>query len=348
MTPTRNGEDAFIRRLRILHKISSATIGSDNDRIDGALRFALDELGLDQGYLGAIDEQTNELVMQNVVSRNGEPSYGDGKRYPLAETLLGKVVNTESVLAAPDVVQTRSEQGIEYSDEWRSYIAVSIRFGGRCYGAVGFKGRLPRREPFSPIDIEFVQMTGDLIAASVDRIQQRGRLDALAFYDSLTGLPNRALLDDRLDQSIIRAKRSESSFAVFFLDLDGFKSINDRFGHAVGDEALKQFAMRLAANGREGDTVARLGGDEFVVVAPHIGVDRDALELANRIAQCTSHPIVIDDRSLTVSVSIGISMFPINGVDAATLLRCADAAMFQAKSEGKNCARASTATTATE
>jgi diguanylate cyclase (GGDEF)-like protein len=327
-------EHAFIHRLRILHRISSATTTDDINRIDAALHFALDELGLDQGYLGAIDEQTNELVIENVVVRAGVPTYPPGKRYPLGETLLGHVVNADLVLAAPDVIKVRAEHGVRYSDEWKSFIAVAIRFGERSYGAIGFKGRTVRDVPFSQVDVEFVQITGDLIAASVQRRLQRDRLDALAFYDALTGLPNRVLLVDRLEQCIIRSKRSTTGFALLFLDLDGFKTINDEFGHAAGDDVLREFATRLARIGREGDTVARLGGDEFVVVAPNIETDRDARELAARLTQSTYEPVVVKGNRFALSVSIGIGMFPENGTDASTLLAYADSAMFAAKGSG--------------
>jgi diguanylate cyclase (GGDEF)-like protein len=326
----------YADRLRTLHTLATSRTQSDNSRVDRALTFALEELALEQAYFGAVDELTNELVMQNVVTAGAQPSYGPGKRYPLNTTLIGRVVDSDSVLAAPDVATARKQHGIVYHDEWQCYVAVAIRVDGRRYGAIGFLGRSVRHQEFSAFDTEFVRITGDIIASAIERSLTRARLDRLAFHDSLTGLPNRALFMDRLAQCIISAKREDVRFALLFLDLDGFKTVNDSLGHLAGDEVLKSTAARLESFARQGDTVARLGGDEFVILAPLIQTAHDAGAFARRVADAVRQPMPVKGQRLTLSTSIGVSLFPESGTDPASLLACADAAMFEAKAQGKN------------
>lgn len=152
-----------------------------------------------------------------------------------------------------------------------------------------------------------------------------------AHHDALTDLPSRTLLMDRLAHALSRAKRSKSRMAVLFIDLDGFKTVNDTFGHAAGDRLLQIVAKRLLYCTREEDTVARLGGDEFVIVLEHIDQVDDLDVIADRILDALQQPFAIADKQVCISGSLGISLYPLNGTDADTLLRHADEAMYQAK-----------------
>ena len=161
----------------------------------------------------------------------------------------------------------------------------------------------------------------------------------MALHDSLTDLPNRMLLTDRLDQLLASGQRSPHPLAVLFLDLDGFKQVNDRLGHDAGDIVLKTVAQRLLGLLRAQDTVARLGGDEFVVILDN-PEDRPAVEqVAMRIVASINLPIAVQEDQAHVGCSIGISMHPKNGTTAEALLKSADAAMYVAKAEGKNAFR---------
>ncbi len=162
------------------------------------------------------------------------------------------------------------------------------------------------------------------------------RLERLAFHDPLTGLPNRALLSDRLSQAIANAERSASLLAVGYLDLDGFKPVNDRLGHAAGDQLLIAVARRLGAELRSSDTLSRLGGDEFVLLLNDLG-DLNACERAlYRILAALAAPFTIAGQQVTVSASLGVSLYPLDHVDADTLIRHADQAMYAAKQAGRN------------
>ena len=159
----------------------------------------------------------------------------------------------------------------------------------------------------------------------------------LAFYDPLTGLPNRRLLQDRLHQAMSQARRDRSRLALLFLDLDKFKPVNDAFGHQTGDELLQAVAQRLQACVRESDTVARLGGDEFVLLLPSIEAAQDAMAVAEKIHQAFGQPFALSaGRSATMSFSTGIAVYPEHASDEKALMRHADEAMYQAKAAGRD------------
>jgi len=162
------------------------------------------------------------------------------------------------------------------------------------------------------------------------------RLHKLAYYDELTGLPNRVLLYDRLSLELVHSKRNTSMMAILFVDLDGFKGINDLHGHYAGDQFLREVAKRLAACVREGDTLSRMGGDEFVAVLRNIADEQVAAQVAGRMLEACAEPFVIEGEELFVTVSVGISIHPRDGDNGSDLLRNADTAMYRAKSCGKN------------
>jgi diguanylate cyclase (GGDEF)-like protein len=162
------------------------------------------------------------------------------------------------------------------------------------------------------------------------------QLRNLALYDSLTGLPNRMLLDDRMAQAATRAERGRKFFALMFVDLDRFKPVNDSFGHGVGDELLKIVAQRLNGCLRKADTVARTGGDEFVVLLSEIREPKDAAIVGGKILDELSRPFFIDRHEVNISGSIGISVYPNDGKDVNTLKANADVAMYHAKRDGRN------------
>ena len=166
--------------------------------------------------------------------------------------------------------------------------------------------------------------------------QHEAQLEHSAHYDALTGLPNRELFSDRLHQAIMHSQRHDSLLAVAFLDLDGFKAVNDTYGHAMGDKLLIEIAKRVRAVLRETDSIARFGGDEFVLVLDELSHPTDYELIAERILVAISDALVIDDISLRVSCSIGVTLYPEDNVDADQLIRHADQAMYIAKQLGKN------------
>jgi len=169
-----------------------------------------------------------------------------------------------------------------------------------------------------------------------DRKMLEDRLVHLAHHDSLTGLPNRMLFEDRLRQAMERSKRNRKLTSLMYLDIDHFKSINDNFGHSVGDELLKAFADRIKQCVRASDTVARLGGDEFVVILEELATPEDAAMIARKIVNSMQIEFHLTERSLCVTTSIGVAMFSGGDVDSQGLIAKADAALYQAKATGRN------------
>jgi diguanylate cyclase (GGDEF)-like protein/PAS domain S-box-containing protein len=163
----------------------------------------------------------------------------------------------------------------------------------------------------------------------------KARAQHLAGHDALTGLPNRRVLEDRLSQALALSYRNRQQTAVMFIDLDRFKTINDSLGHSVGDALLKEVAQRLVKQLRVGDSICRIGGDEFVVVLPEVKRSSDVASVAQKVIEQLSNPVLIEERELVVTPSIGISVFPDDGRDAETLIRNADAAMYHAKEMGR-------------
>jgi len=190
----------------------------------------------------------------------------------------------------------------------------------------------PVRDPRSNQVTHFVGVQHDI--TEIKRYQEE--LEHQANHDALTGLANRNLLRDRLEQGLRVAHRYGRACTVAFIDLDNFKLINDSLGHDIGDQVLKIVGERLAACIREGDTVARLGGDEFVLLVTEHGRDSGRLRVAQRVIVAISQPFAIEQREFKVTCSIGIASFPQDGTDADTLLRNADTAMYRAKDLGRN------------
>jgi len=196
---------------------------------------------------------------------------------------------------------------------------------------------LLRDEDSNPIAmIAYAQDISRRIKVEKELAEQRKILDHQAHYDALTKLPNRILFHDRVDQAIEKAKRKHLKFALLFIDLDHFKEINDSLGHDVGDEILKTVSKRLEEAVRKEDTVARLGGDEFTVVLEDLKEPQDASFITGKILHFLSESIQVNDNVLYVSSSIGISIYPDDGIAYDNLLKYADSAMYKAKDEGRN------------
>jgi diguanylate cyclase (GGDEF)-like protein len=171
-------------------------------------------------------------------------------------------------------------------------------------------------------------------------IEEREKITAelhfLANHDALTGLPSLRLCKDRLNQSLAEARRNHQASAVMFLDLDGFKEINDRYGHEFGDSVLRESAARITAEIRETDTVARIGGDEFVIILSSLPEKSIANRIADSLVAAIAQPVCVGAIEVAISASIGISLYPDHGVTAEELIRSADKAMYRVKRDGKN------------
>jgi diguanylate cyclase (GGDEF)-like protein len=171
-----------------------------------------------------------------------------------------------------------------------------------------------------------------LVALQESRVQ----LQQQALYDELTGLPNRRLFAERLGQSLAMADREGYAVALLYLDLDGFKPVNDNLGHAVGDLVLKAVANRMSARIRKSDTVSRMGGDEFTLILPHVMNREDAARVGRDLLRALADRFFIDGHTISLTASIGVSVYPDEASSAGALIHQADSAMYVVKHAGKN------------
>jgi diguanylate cyclase (GGDEF)-like protein/PAS domain S-box-containing protein len=181
----------------------------------------------------------------------------------------------------------------------------------------------------------FIGVSSDV----TERVRYQEEIERHANYDSLTGLPNRNLLNDRIAQVLAKSDRSQRPVAVVYLDLDNLKRINDSLGHAMGDQVIAAVGARLAGAVRTGDTVARVGGDEFVVVLADLKHEDDAVRVAGKMLNFVGTPLKVETHDFVLSASAGVALYPKDGGDAATLLRNADTALYRAKADGRECFR---------
>jgi diguanylate cyclase (GGDEF)-like protein/PAS domain S-box-containing protein len=252
------------------------------------------------GAGGSPRSETPEETVAQQVAERGEPVWAEGLDAPTAGSVL----------------------------------AVPVRGGGQLLGVLEARCAASRvgEEQWSAALADI----GSQIGLFLKRLRAEADLQMLARYDSLTGLPNRSFFLDSLERTLSRASRRQSRAALVFLDLDGFKTVNDRLGHAAGDTVLQTVADRLRAGTRTSDLVARIGGDEFTVLVQDLARADDAALVARGLLDRLVQPLAFADEQISLSASAGISVFPDDGADARALLRHADLAMYRAKSEGKN------------
>ena len=351
-----------LRRVTRIHTVLSGINGlivrvrTRNELFAGACRIAVEAGGFYFAWLGWADSKESCVKpiacdgagdeFMHIVPR----AFMDAK--PDGRNLIARAIATKAVVVSNDV-QNDPESSIKNESRAHGINSVAILPLTEMNVPVGILALCAAEKGFFDDDeLKLLTELADDISFALDHIQKTERLDHLAYYDALTGLANRALLHDRINQAIAGAARRGSEVAVAFIDLDNFKLVNDSLGHNVGDELLKIIAARLPPCLRETDTVARLGGDEFVLVLPHerrpdatsaSQKTSDArrteliiMSLVRRVRTEVTKPIRLADREFRPTCSIGISVFPQDGTDPETLLRNADIAMYRAKELGRN------------
>ena len=319
-------------RISRLYLVAAARGGAIDDQIDAALMLGLELFGFDAGYVARFEGE--RIVIRNSVGEGSPITKGTG--YPMAASFSRHVFARSEMLVVPDtgVEPWRSDPARSMAP-WGSLIALRLSAGARIFGALVFASWKPR-EPIEQRDADLINLMGLFVSSALERSEHSQHIEQLAFTDSLTGLPNRVLFEDRIGNTIATARRYNRGFAVMYLDLDRFKAINDGFGHHVGDEVLKAVARRLRSTLRESDTVARFGGDEFVILEPVVDGPSDSADLARKISNALQEPVLINGVPHDVRASIGIAMFPSDAADVEGLMEAADAALYRAKREGRN------------
>lgn len=320
-------------RIRALYLAAAGRGDTVEAQIDETLALGCRLFDFDYGYVTRFDEQTITILH----AKGEGAGVRAGSVYPKANALSRLVAGERQTILIPDLDEPPwNEDPARDTAPWRSYFATKLVVNGRDFGAMVFAGRHPRDGALSETDRDLLQLMAVFLAAALERAAHAERIQQLAFYDSLTGLPNRVLFVDRVAQAISAAKRYKRGFALMYLDLDEFKVINDTFGHAAGDLVLRSVAERILPILRESDTLARFGGDEFVVLQPLVNAAADSAELAEKIVAQLQAPFVVSGVERAVHTSIGVALYPQDGTSAHELMERADQALYRAKRAGRN------------
>jgi diguanylate cyclase (GGDEF)-like protein len=333
-------DEAQLARMEELYLIVASAGTKPSVQIERALAFASRSLGYDwAATLEWLDGEEPRITA--VLGEDGTYSPGDcrlEKAIALDASRAGLPITFRIDRLPPHLVRFAN---LSRPYAWRYCAAYSFPgdFSDKLPHCALFLGsRNFRPESLSEPDRQFVRLVGSLVSSSSRTKRHQKRLDDLAYADPLTGIANRANLNEQLEETIASAERTDRVFAVHYIDLDGFKSVNDEDGHAVGDELLKIAATRMEKVLRQQETIARIGGDEFVVLQTSAEHQSDAAEVARRLIERLARPFLINGRKYTIGGSVGVAMFPEHGRTAAELLKNADAALYTSKRNGKGCA----------
>jgi diguanylate cyclase (GGDEF)-like protein/PAS domain S-box-containing protein len=319
------------RRIAGLYGIASEPSITPGEKIDRALATGMRELDADWAFVAQIHDGTMTISHTAGVSKASV-----GHSVELERTMVRRAVETRDLFVAEDLSELPWRDELrEVTRNWRALVGLPLILEGEVYGVVAFVS-MKHTLRLSPTDRDYIRAIVALLASATHQIVREQRLDTLAFHDPLTGLPNRTLLHDRLEQTLLAARRHRRSFALHFIDIDYFKEVNDNYGHQVGDAVLVAVGNWLRSTLRESDTIARVGGDEFVIVQPEIDGVHQAEEFAARLAGIRENPFRIGDVDFHVTVSVGAAVFPADAHNPVDLLRAADAALYQVKNHGRN------------
>ena len=294
------------------------------EHVRAILHEALVGIGLERALLARVDGDAFEIE---------ETDSGPAlvTRIAIDRTVAGAAVLRSGTFAVLDTAD--SSEFMAPADGLRCVLASAFRVGDEQY-VLTFGSKFPRTEPFGLDDWRYVDTVVEALSRGIERRDSDARIQRLAYVDALTGLPNRVALHARLDEALAESERLGARTAVLFLDIDGFKSVNDTVGHRGGDVVLAEVAQRLRGTLRREEYIGRLGGDEFAIVMPHIADRNEISSIAQRIGGVLTFPFGVDACRFSLSASIGVAIYPDDAANRDELLACADAAMYAAKGDG--------------
>lgn len=328
-------------RLRLSDLVHQRTQHS----VDILIQTAVDEAeALTQSRIGFFHlvENNQETIRLQIWSTNTLQTFcsaiGERQHYPVTEAgIWADCVRQRRPVIHDNYADLPQKKGLpEGHPEVTRELTVPVIRNGLVVAVLGVGNRIVA---YTEEHTRLVQEVADLAFDYIERKSTEDRIAFMAHYDALTSLPNRVLLLDRVRQAIAQTERTGSTFVLAYIDLDGFKPVNDRYGHAVGDQFLQDFAQRMTKALRAGDTMARLGGDEFALVLPGLMQSHEGETILWRLLSVLEQPFCVAAHEIKVGASIGFTIYPLDKTNPENLLHHADQAMYQAKWHGKNTIR---------
>lgn len=330
---------------KLISKVSYEFVTASKDNIDEKIKKMLEDIGshfnIDRSYIWIINPKDNTLLYSYEWNREGISSGLEATRYISLDKFQWwiKQLKDNKLIYIEDVNELPNEAALEkellLSISTQSTVVIPMESNSGLMGFIGFDS-INAFKKWHHDDINLLNILANILSDGLIKIKSEKEIEYMAYYDYLTELPNRTLFTNRLNQALAAAKRNKKLIAIIFMDLDGFKIINDTIGHSGGDELLKKVSKNLTDLLRKTDTVARFGGDEFLLLIDNIENFKDITKIADKIMDTFKNPFIIEEHEFFVTASAGISVYPTDGEDAEALIKNADTAMYKAKANGKN------------
>jgi len=323
--------------LQISADFGNASESNLDEKINAMLKMCGEYFQVDRTFLISMSRnlKTHEWDSANI----------HGEEIPLAEDEGNNFLWWRSQLIRSEMIEVTDadmlppeageEKAFLQKRNIKSLIALPLTNKGIPTGLLFFASE-KEKKIWREDHKELLHILANMLSDAISKVESEKKISYMAYYDSLTGLPNRALYLDRLEQAIESARRTGKILGVVFVDLDSFKAVNDTIGHPGGDEMLIQMANRLSGSLRKHDTVSRFGGDEYLILLTEIERDEDVQKIADKIMRNFIRPVTIREQEFYITASSGIAVFPTDGEDADTLIKNADLAMYISKENGKN------------
>ncbi|MDD2620478.1 MAG: GGDEF domain-containing protein, partial [Syntrophomonadaceae bacterium] len=335
----------FGRKQKLLSDISRYLLAAEEQNIDERVYYFLEQCGsffkCDRALIVLFDTDSKEREYYCEWLAEGISSvfnYYEKYDSDIVQELF-KQFEAENVVNLPDSKQLHpiSEKLhiLSAKQNVRALVALPVKEQENILGLICFNSTVPLSE-WESDPTDFIEIVASAVSDKIVKIKKDEKIEFLAYHDQLTGLPNRILFKDRLEQAIKQAKRTEKMIGVVFIDLDSFKSINDTMGHEVGDMLLSAIAQKFSHSIRSYDTIARFGGDEFVIMLNQLFSTKDLVKIMDKLMAEIHKPVKLPGQEIYITASAGVALYPQNGEDADTLIKNADIAMYSAKEIGKN------------
>ncbi|KPU44637.1 phytochrome-like protein cph2 [Oxobacter pfennigii] len=328
---------------KIISEISFDFVSVNQTNFEAKTNHLLDAIGrffqVDRTYIFLFNHEDNTMTYTYEWCTQGiEPEIGTIRDVPLSLfPWWTEQLKSNKPVCVEDVSKLKAEAGAEKKqfEKVKSLVAIPIEGNGNIQGFLGIDSIVSPRK-WSEDEIKLLKILANLLADGFIKVKAEKKIEFMAYYDHLTGLPNRTLFEDRLTQAIHLAKRSGKFVGVMFMDLDNFKTVNDTMGHNGGDKLIQEVAQSLAQRLRKTDTVARFGGDEFLILINSIPDSKDIARITDKLMGLFERPFNIGGQEFFITGSAGVATYPVDGEDPETLIKNADISMYKAKSKGKN------------